>query len=512
MLTLWILSLAPIAALLLLMIFFKWSSARAGAASWFIAVLVAFSFFGAGIDVIGFATCKGLLLSLYVSYIIWAGILMYNFAEDTGSISEMAAGFRSAIRDQLMQILLIGWAFVSFLQGIAGFGVPVAVVGPMLTGLGVEPLVVASIALLGHAWAVTFGSMATSFLTLVIVTGIEAQPLAQWSAAFLGVSCIVTGFLVSYMYGGFRALVRGFPVVSIVGSAMSLSLYILATTQSYVIASTGAGLFGCVTLVLLSRVPKFRKKADEEIGVKGSILAFFPYALLIFLSLIVSSSPVSSILSSSIALSLPFPETETSLGWKNRAVRSYSPIYPLSHPGTLVLESTLVGYLVFKKKGRIKSGAARRVIMKTVKQCLVPTIATMTLVMTALVMNEAGMTYILAEGVAQVAGAFYPILSVFIGILGCFTTGSNSGSNAMFGAFQRDAARLLGVNEYIMCASQTNGGALGSMIAPAKVVVGTSVTKATGREGEVIYRNMRYCIVIGLITSIVAWFSINFLR
>jgi len=127
-------------------------------------------------------------------------------------------------------------------------------------------------------------------------------------------------------------------------------------------------------------------------------------------------------------------------------------------------------------------------------------------------MNEAGMTYVLAEGVAHVTGIFYPILSVFVGMLGCFTTGSNSGSNTMFGTFQRETARLLGVSEYVLCASQTTGGALGSMIAPAKVVVGTSVTKAAGREGEVIYRNMRYCILASLISSIVAWFAIASLR
>ncbi len=512
MLELWLLSSAPFVTLLFSMIVLKWPSTRAGAASWFVSAIVAYMFFGADINLIGLASCKGLLLGVYVSYIIWSGVLLYNIADDTGAIADMAAGFSAMSGDQLMRVLLIGWTFVSFLQGIAGFGVPVAVVGPMLTSLGVQPLVAASLALLGHAWAVTFGSMATSFLTLVLVTGLDAQPLAQWSAALLGVSCIATGFMVSYMYGGFKALARGFPVVSIVGLAMALSLYLLAAVQSYVIASTGAGLVGCATLALISRMPKYRTKAFAKRNGSSPLLAFFPYAVLILLSFIASIGPVSASLSSSITLSLPFPETETSLGWKNKAVGSYSTIYPLSHPGTLVLEAALIGYIVFRKKGKTKDGTMVRALGKTVKQCLIPTVATMTMVMTALIMNEAGMTYVLAEGVAHVAGIFYPILSVFVGMLGCFTTGSNSGSNTMFGTFQRDTARLLGVSEYVLCASQTTGGALGSMIAPAKVVVGTSVTKAAGREGEVIYRNMRYCILASLISSIVAWFAIASLR
>ena len=39
-----------------------------------------------------------------------------------------------------MQSLLLGWVFVSFLQGMGGFGVPVAVVAPLLVGLGFGPV------------------------------------------------------------------------------------------------------------------------------------------------------------------------------------------------------------------------------------------------------------------------------------------------------------------------------------------------------------------------------------
>lgn len=512
LLGMWLLSLVPFAALLFLMIVPKWSSARAGATSWFIAVIVAFAFFGADIDLIGLANCKGLLLGIYVSYLIWSGVLLYNLADDTGAISQMAAGFKSLTGDELLQVLLVGWTFVSFLQGIAGFGVPVAVVGPMLISLGLQPLAAASIALLGHAWAVTFGSMATSFLTLVLVTGLNPPGLAQWSALLLGVACVVTGLLVSYMYGGTGAVARGLPVVAAIGGAMSLTQYLLAALGSYVIASTGAGLVGCAVVGLLSRAPRFRSGDGPKIERGRFLLAFSPYLALMALSLAVSAEPVSRPLSSAIALSLPFPETRTSLGYVNAAVKSYSTINLLTHPGTLVLEAALIGYIVFRKGSMTRSGIVRRILRKTVGQCLSPTMATLCMVMMSLVMNESGMTYMLAQGVAVGAGALYPIISAFIGILGCFATGSNSGSNTMFGAFQRDTARLLGVNEYVLCASQTTGGALGSMIAPAKVVVGTSVTKAAGREGEVIHRNLRYCLAIGLASSIAAWMMMLALR
>jgi lactate permease len=502
---LWLLSLVPFAALLFLMIVLKWSSARAGTASWFVVASIAYIFFGADVNLIGLATCKGLLLGIYVSYIIWAGVLMYNFSEDAGAISQMATGFRALTGDKLLQVLLVAWTFVSFIQGISGFGVPVAVAGPMLVSLGVQPLDAASLALLGHSWAVTFGSMATSFMTIALVTGLELPALSFWSAILLGIACLATGLLVSYMHGGINSLVRGLPAVIAIGTAMALTQYLLASVGSYVIASSTAGLVGCAVVGLLSRLRPFKADGSQAIDKRKFLVAFSPYLVLITLSLVFSVEPVSRALTSLITISLPFPETTTALGWTNKAVKAYSPINLLTHPGTLVLEAALIGYAIFRRNSMTRDGTVARALTRTANQCLVPTIATLSMCMIALVMNESGMTYILAKGAAMTAGALYPIISTFIGILGCFTTGSNTASNTMFGAFQRDTARLLGLNEYIMSASQTAGGALGSMIAPAKVVVGTSVTRAAGRDGDVIARNMRYCIAIGLITSVSAW-------
>ena len=40
----------------------------------------------------------------------------------------------------MIQALLLSWLFASFLQGMGGFGVPVAVVAPLLVGLGFSPI------------------------------------------------------------------------------------------------------------------------------------------------------------------------------------------------------------------------------------------------------------------------------------------------------------------------------------------------------------------------------------
>ena len=63
--------------------------------------------------------------------------------------------------------LLICWLFSSFLQGITGFGVPVAVCAPILIALGVQPLWSVIITLLGHAWANTYGTFALAWDALI---------------------------------------------------------------------------------------------------------------------------------------------------------------------------------------------------------------------------------------------------------------------------------------------------------------------------------------------------------
>ncbi len=59
---------------------------------------------------------------------------------------------------------------------------------------------------------------------------------------------------------------------------------------------------------------------------------------------------------------------------------------------------------------------------------------------------------------------------------------------------------LVGVSPLIILAAQTAGGAIGSMFAPAKVIVGCSTVELAGQEGPVLRAVMRYgvAIVVGI--------------
>ena len=128
----------------------------------------------------------------------------------------------------------------------------------------------------------------------------------------------------------------------------------------------------------------------------------------------------------------------------------------------------------------------------------------------ALIMNDSGMIYNFAQGVSKISGAFFPIISPLIGILGAFLTGSNTSSNVLFGAFQMNTANLLGFSPEVIASTQSIGGSLGSAIAPAKILLGTSVVGIVGKEGEIIKRCLKYTLISGTLVGLTA-FLVEFL-
>jgi lactate permease len=114
------------------------------------------------------------------------------------------------------------------------------------------------------------------------------------------------------------------------------------------------------------------------------------------------------------------------------------------------------------------------------------------------------MTETLARGLAEGVGVAFPFVSPWIGALGAFMTGSNTNSNVVFAALQQRTAELLGYSVALILAAQTSGGALGSVIAPTKIVVGASTGGMAGREGEVMRKMLVYTGLLILLISLLA--------
>ncbi|MBI2165028.1 MAG: L-lactate permease [Chloroflexi bacterium] len=511
----WLLALLPILVLILTIIALRWSAPRAGALAWLVTVFLAWTVFGADAHLLAVASSKGLSLTLFVLSIIWTAVFLYNLLERLGAIEAIGRQIIGLAGNRLNQGLLLSWAFSGFMQGIAGFGVPVAVVAPLMVMAGFTPVVAAASALVGHAWAVSFGSMGSSYYSIQLVTKIPGEEIGPRMALLFALPIVASGFAVAHIVSGTEGLRRGAGAILVAGLLMSLLVWLMTRLGAPQIASVVPGLAGCGAIWAMARVGALRRVARPEppvaglspSGASGRLsfhLAFLPYYLLVALTVISQIGPVKEA-TRGLAWGLDYPAVATSLGFQVEAERAYAKIRLLNHPAPLLLLSTFIAAAVFVLAGRWKKGAVQAALASTYRQCVPTSVGIATMVMMALVMTDAGMTSLLAGGIAKGAGPAFPLLSPYVGVLGTFMTGSNTNSNVMFGPLQLETARSLGIGATTIAAVQSIGGSLGSAIAPAKVLIGTAIVGLSGRESDVIRRTLVYCLILVLLVGIEAW-------
>ncbi len=513
----WILALLPVLVVLVLMLALRWGGSRAGAAGWIAAVLIAALAFAASPRLIAYSQVKAVLLSLDVLFIIWTALLLFHTADEAGAVRVIGVSLPRLTGDRTMQGLLIGWLFASFLQGMGGFGVPVAVAAPLLVGLGFSPLQAVVMACVGHGWAVNYGSLATSFQTLMAVTGLPGELLAPDSAWLLGLSCYASGAIVALVAGGWRGMMHSLPAVIVLGSVMAFSQYALAVSGLWNLGATGSAMLGLLAGIGLCRLPLYRGEARAERGglapngqaspPRSLKIALSAYVVLVVLTFSINLIPPLNALLDRVQLNLVFPELVSGLGWVTPAGAGRS-ISLFGHTGSILLYASLAAYAIYHRAGYYQPGAAGRILAKTVKGAVNSSLGILAMVGMAVVMSHAGMTNLLALGMSQSFGrTAYPLMAPFIGGLGAFITGSNNNSNVLFAVLQMRTAELLGLSVPLILGAQTAGGSLGSIMAPAKVIVGCSTVGLGDREGEVMGQVIRYGMAPILLVALATWLA-----
>lgn len=520
----WIMAFLPIVALLVLMIKFQWGATEAAPVGLIITIFTGMVFYKADIRLIAAESAKGIWSALTILLIVWTAILMYQVGDEARAFLVIRNGMRKLLPNELLLVLAMGWIFESFLQGITGFGVPVAVGAPLLIGIGVSPMWAVILPLLGQAWGNTFGTLAAAWDSLAMSANLpvgsdEYFVTALWTAAFIWLWNAITGFAMCWFYGKGKAVKKGFVAVvlmSVIQGGGELLLSQINTTLSCFIPS-------CVSLVVLllfgrTKMYKdewsiadsaimnrsFSEKSEEELPENMTLVqAFVPYFLLSALTLIVLLvKPVNELLGR-VSIGLAFPETSTGYGFVNPASECFSPLQPFTHASMFLFISSIIGLVYYKKNGWIKEGGVKRVFVKSVSMTMPSGIAVIGLVIMSKIMSGTGQTVVLANGIASVLGKVYVVFAPFVGLLGTFMTGSNMSSNILFGDFQVTTANLLNVDAGAVLGAQSAGGAIGSAVSPSKIILGTTTASILGSEGEVLKKILAITvpatIVIGVI-------------
>ncbi len=503
----WIMAALPIVVLLVLMVGLNWGATKAAPIGLAIAVIVGLIFYQADLGLVGFETLKGLWSAMVVLIVVWPAILLYEVVTEARAFVVFRKGLQKVTPNELIQVIALGWIFMSFLQGITGFGVPVAVGAPLLVGIGVSPVFAVLIPLIGHAWANTFGTLAVAWDALALQTNLAADPIlyfqtAFWAASFIWIWNFITGVSIAWIYGKQEALKKALPAIVLLSLIQGGGQLILSQINPTLAAFIPSTISLIVVFALsktkmygspwkLERSPIINRKAHEELNDDApenmSVhQAFFPYYTLTIITLVILLiAPIKRFLGQ-FRIGFGFPETTTGYGYVNPAVELFSPLAPLTHAGLFLILASAIGFMFYLKNGWVKKENAKVVLNRSFKKTGPSAIAVLGFILMSRVMGGTGQTVILAQGIAATFNVYYAILAPVIGMLGSFMTSSNMASNILFGEFQLTTASILNLNTAAILGSQTAGGAIGNTLSPGNIILGTTTAGILGKEGLVL--------------------------
>jgi lactate permease len=145
----------------------------------------------------------------------------------------------------------------------------------------------------------------------------------------------------------------------------------------------------------------------------------------------------------------------------------------------------------------------------------IPTIAFM--LGLSYVTRYAGMDATLGYAFAE-TGLLYPFFAAILGWLGVFLTGTDAGSNALFGSLQKITATQIHAPtmlldqeqlQVLICTANSTGGVMGKMIDAQSICVATAATHQIGKEADifkaVVWHSIILASIIGLMTLLQAY-------
>jgi lactate permease len=520
----WVLAILPIVALLVFLVPLRWRAPEAGPMAMFTAAIVALIAFRTPWKTLAVACGKGVWDAIFILYVIWPALLLYQVTKQAGAYDALRQGIAKFSRNELFIILALSWVFASFLQGIAGFGAPVAVVVPLLIAIGVKPIYAVAMGVTAHAWARFFGTLGVGWLATLQVVELKDIPRAAYESALLIlIPTYFGGLLVVWLYGRVPAVRHAWPLVLILGTILGVGQLLVA----FISPELSTFLAAAVALLALYPLSRWRRFGEpikdiperpammeratseqrEVAPVMSLSMSFLPYIVLTVVTLSVLLIPSLNTALRRVRIGLPFPAVETGFGIQNAAVSSYAPIAPFTHPGAMLLITALVIWLVYKTGGYYRAWAERhrpeRIWSALLIDAVPASVPVIAFLVTSRVLDHSGQSLTLAFGLAAVSPPLvYAGVASVIGALGAFMTSSSTASNVLFAGVQGGVAHLHGLTTETVIAAQAAGSAYGNAIAPANIVLGTSIAGVKGQEGAVLRQTMPWTIIVAVLTGL----------
>jgi lactate permease len=527
----------PILTLFVLLGGLKMKAQWAALISLAVAMLVAMIVYSMPVDQTALSASEGAVFGLFpIMWIVVTAIWVYNMTVETGHFAVLRRSFGAISEDQRIQAVIIAFCFGALMEALAGFGTPVAISAVMLIALGFRPIKAASLALVANTAPVAFGAIAIPITTLAETTGLDKGDLGAMVGRQTPFLALIVPLILIGMVDGRRGIRNAWPVAVIGGLAFAVAQFACSNFISVELTDIVASLFATACIVGLLRIwqpgepllaeeaapaGRFQRPAVAGASVhdptmeqqvqrrddtrKDStadvIRAYAPYAIIIAVFSIAQIPAVKNKLAES-------PWT-TTFQWPGLDVRNPDGealtsltfnLNWLPAAGTLMLISGLITMLVLP----LNPMRAVRVFAATVSQLKWAILTVAAVLGLAYVMNQSGQTITLGLWAAG-AGAFFAFLSPLIGWLGVAVTGSDTSSNALFGALQVTAAKDAGIDQTLLAAANSSGGVLGKMISPQNLAIGAAAVGMAGQEGDLFRKVLKWSLLLILLMCVIVY-------
>ena len=442
-----------------------------------------------------------------VMWIVVNALLLYSVSVLSGRFEAFRVWMvRHLPNDRRVVLVVIGFSFGCLLEGISGFGTPIAITSALLIALGFAPLDALVFTLIFNTAPVAFGALGAPVTTLGAVTQLHDVTLGAMIGRQLPLIAMLLPFYVIAVYGGMKALKGVWPVLLVAGGSFAAMQFLSANYIGYALTDVLSSLTSLILTLLFLKVwkpavdPEFALvvPAPDAAAAPSTVPAWQGWVPWIVLSVVVIAWVHFKVnLIGEIKVQWPGLHNAVFITTYDKPYAAIWSFQPLA-TGTAILAATILTSLIVG----ITPSQFVTALRGTVKQARLPVATTMLIVGLAYLMNYSGIAYTLGVGVASV-GFLFPLLSAFLGWLAVFLSGSDTSGNALFGNLQVVAARQLDLNPVLMAATNASGGVMGKMISPQNIVTGTSVTNLRGREGEVLARTFKHSIVLTLLLGII---------
>ena len=442
-----------------------------------------------------------------VMWIAFNALILYNISVKSGRFEAFRRWVVGSLPDDRRVVLIVlGFCFGALLEGVAGFGTPVAIISALLIMLGFKASDAIVFTLIFDTAPVAFGALGVPVTTLSAVTGLPATTLGAMIGRQLPFIAFFLPFYASALYGGMRSVKALWPVLLVAGGSFALGQFAASNFLRYELTDVLSSLISLICTLAFLKVwqpkpdPEFAcAKVPAEVGDATKPAApnwqgWLPWIIVTVVVIIWTTLKWASI----GQVNIPWPGLHKAvfITLYNQPYAAIWGFQPLA-TGTAILVSALITAAVVGVGIGGFFGAVRDAWIQL--RLAILTVAL--IVGLAYLMNYSGLAYTLGLGVAS-AGALFPLLSAFLGWLAVFLSGSDTSGNALFGNLQVVAARQLNLNPVLIAATNSSGGVMGKMISPQNISTGCSTTDLKGQEGVIFARTFKHSVILTLLLGL----------